>query len=85
MLVAILCGSITGHMIYKKYENSSLAFNESNKVYALQEGVYVTKDSLNRNTKDINPKLIVKKNNKYYVYVGISKSKDDIEKIKKIY
>ena len=85
MIIAILCGSLTGYTIYNKYDNTTLTFNESNKVYVLQEGIYETKDSLDRNTRDINPKLVIKKNNKYHVYLGISKSLDGINKIKKIY
>lgn len=85
MTVAILFGGLCGKILYQKYEDTSLVFHEEEKVYFLQEGVYSSEDSLNRNTKDISPKLVTKENNQYYVYVGISKSKDGIEKIKDIY
>lgn len=85
MLVAISLGTITGKILYRKYEDTSLVFNEKSTAYFLQEGVYETKDSMNRNTKDINPKLVINKNNKYYVYVGITKSLDGVNKIKRIY
>ena len=85
MTVAILFGGLCGKILYQKYEDTSLVFNEEEKVYFLQEGVYSSEDSLNRNTKDISPKLVAKENDQYYVYVGISKSKDGIEKIKDIY
>lgn len=85
MLLAILLGGITGKILYNKYEDTTLVFNENNTAYFLQEGVYDTKESMNRNTKDINPKLVINKNNKYYVYVGISKSLDGINKIKRVY
>lgn len=85
MLVAIILGGISGKILYQKYDETELVFNESNRAYFLQEGVYETKDSLERNTKDIDPKLVINKNNKYYVYVGISKSLDGINKIKKTY
>lgn len=85
MTVAILFGGLCGKILYQKYEDTSLVFHEEEKVYFLQEGVYSSEDSLNRNTKDISPKLVTKENNQYYVYVGISKTKDGIEKIKDIY
>ncbi len=85
MAVAIILGGITGKTLYTKYEDTSFVFNEKDSAYFLQEGVYDTKDSMMRNTKDINPKLVVNKDNKYYVYVGISKSIDGVNKIKKIY
>ena len=85
IVVAILLGGITGKTLYNKYEDTSLVFNETDMAYFLQEGVYETADSLMRNTKDISPKVVINKKNKYYVYVGISKSLDGIKKIKKIY
>lgn len=85
MTVAILFGALCGKILYDKYEDTSFVFHAEEKVYFLQEGVYSSEESLNRNTKDINPKLIIKENDKYYVYVGISKSKDGIKKIKDVY
>ncbi len=85
MLLAIFLGAITGKILYTKYEDTTSVFNEKSTAYFLQEGVYETKDSMDRNTKDINPKLIINKNNKYYVYVGISKSIDGVNKIRRIY
>ena len=85
MTVAILFGGLCGKILYQKYEDASLVFHEEENVYFLQEGVYSSEDSLNRNTKNISPKLVTKENNQYYVYVGISKSKDGIKKIKDIY
>ena len=85
MTVAILFGGLCGQILYQKYEDASLVFHEEENVYFLQEGVYSSEDSLNRNTKNISPKLVTKENNQYYVYVGISKSKDGIKKIKDIY
>lgn len=85
MAVAVLLGSISGKLLYTKYENTQEVFNESNIVYFLQEGVYETKDSLMRNTKDISPKVVINKKNKYYVYVGISKSLEGINKVKNLY
>ncbi len=85
MSVAILLGGMCGKLIYQKYQDSTFAFLEDEKIYFLQEGVYSTEESLNRNTKEINPKLVIKENNQYYVYIGISKSLDGIKKIKKLY
>lgn len=82
--MAILLGGICGKILYDKYEDTSFVFNNEEMVYFLQEGVYSSLESLNRNTKDIS-KVIIKENDKYYAYVGISKSKDGIEKIKDVY
>lgn len=82
--VAVVLGGICGNALFQKYEDTSFAFKED-KTYFLQEGVYSSMESLNSNTKDINPKLVVRDKNKYYVYVGISSSLDGINKIQKFY
>lgn len=85
-VVAITLGGISGKILFSKYENlDEFVFSDDKKVYFLEEGVYSTKKSLDNNTKDISPKLVVKDDNKYYVYVGITKSIDNAKKIKKIY
>lgn len=84
MAVAVFLGSISGIILYNKYDKKELLL-QNNMAYALQEGVYDSKAEVKKNTKDINPKLIVNKNNKYYVYVGISKSLEGIKKIGEIY
>lgn len=82
--VATILGGISGKLLFSKYENiDKLVFNENKKVYLLQEGVYSSKSSLDSNTKDISPKLVVKNNDKYYVYVGITKNYNNAKKIKK--
>ncbi len=84
--VATILGGISGKFLFSKYENiDKLVFNENKKVYLLQEGVYSSKSSLDSNTKDISPKLVVKNNDKYYVYVGITKNYNNAKKIKKMY
>ena len=84
--VATILGGISGKLLFSKYENiDKLVFNENKKVYLLQEGVYSSKSSLDSNTKDISSKLVVKNNDKYYVYVGITKNYNNAKKIKKMY
>ena len=40
---------------------------------------------MDENTKDINNKVVINEDDKYYVYLGITKDKDIANKIKKIY
>ena len=49
MSFAIILGSLCGKFLFKKYQDTTLAFNESMKLYFLQEGVYQTKESVNNN------------------------------------
>ena len=85
IIFVIVLGIFSGKVIYDKF--SVYAFNTNNfdTIYMLQLGVYSNKNMLNNDTKDIVNKLVVKENNNYYVYVGISKDKDNLKKISKIY
>lgn len=87
MVASIILGSLCGKVLYSNYKNTNTnsVFAQKEKVYALQEGVYTSLSSLNRNTKDINPKTIVKKDNEYYVYVGITRDLERLKKLKKVY
>lgn len=85
MVASIILGSLCGKVLYSNYKNTNSVFASKEKVYVLQEGVYTSLSSLNRNTKDINPKTIVKKDNQYYVYVGITRDLEKLKKLKKVY
>ena len=85
MVVAIILGGISGMFLFSKYKDTSYVFNENKKLYFLEEGVYSTKESLESNTKDINPKLVIQDDNKYHVYVGITSDFRNVSKIKKMY
>ena len=79
----ITIGYILGNFIFQtkiinKYKNED-------KYYFLQEGVYTNKEVLQTNLIDLNNKIIDKSNNKYYVYVGITKDLEVAKKIMKIY
>ncbi len=71
--------------LFSRYKDTSYVFNDSEKLYFLEEGVYSTKESLEANTKNINPKLVIEKDNKYHVYVGITGNISNAMKIKKMY
>lgn len=86
LVIVILLGCFSGKLIYHKISDAyALNIKKDNVVYLLQLGVYSSKASMESDTIDINNKLVVKKNNNYYVYVGISKSKDNLKKISYLY
>lgn len=85
LIVSILLGSLTGMFLYNRFKGEIEVFNEQNKVYFLQLGVYTDKKIMEDNTEKIDPKIVVNKDSKYYVYVGITKDKEIASSIKKIY
>ena len=86
MIIAVVLGSIAGSVLFSNYkENNVYAFSNSKNLYFLQEGVYSSMDSVNRNTKDLNNKLVILDNDKYHVYVGITSNIKNAKKIKDVY
>ena len=82
----ISLGTISGSFLHTNYEVNLLsAFNEGKQYYFIQEGVYSSEEIMLENTKDIEVKLINEENNKYYVYLGITKDEENAKKIKEIY
>lgn len=83
-LVAIILGLIVGHFLH---DNTSIVdvFKEGNSYYFLQEGVYQSKQTMEENTKKLTPKTVDYVDGKYYVYLGITRNKENADKIKKIY
>lgn len=53
--------------------------------YFLQEGVYSDKEILENNLSNIDKKVVDYHNDKFYVYVGITKDKEVAAKLKNIY
>ena len=51
----------------------------------LQEGIYSNEKNMLENTKELDSKLVINENNKYYVYLGITKEEKIAQKIKNIY
>ena len=82
--IAVLSGLILGNLIYKQYEKEQNLDNDYN-TYLLQQGIYNSNSEMLENTKNLENYMFIEKNNKYYVYVGISTKKDNAEKVKNVF
>ncbi|MDD5887899.1 MAG: hypothetical protein PUC82_00215 [bacterium] len=85
-IIFIILGASIGILFREKYQEQILnVFSEGKIYYFLQEGIYSSKEIMTENTKDLDVKLINEENNKYYVYLGITRSEENAKKIKEIY
>lgn len=84
-VIFVILGAVCGNYLYKNAPDSVSVFRESSKFYFLQEGIYSSKDIMMENVGDLSNKLVVLKDNQYYVYVGITLDKKNVDKIQKIY
>lgn len=81
IIIVIFLGIISAKSVY----SLSNSINDKNTYYFLQLGVYDDIDTLNNDTKNIDDKLVLKEDNKYSVYVGISKNKKYLKSISNLY
>lgn len=86
MLVAILIGAVLGNFLFEQYKlESETVIKEVNSTYFLMEGSYSTEEQAKKAVSNIEPYLIVKEDANYIVYLAITSSNDNLEKLKKMY
>lgn len=84
-LFFLITGLVIGNHLYHKVDVSLLpTFTENNKFYLLQQGVYHNKELMEEEIKNIKPKIVFLKDDKYYVYVGVTAKMENAKKIKKV-
>lgn len=84
IFLSIICGFLCGRVVYKIYlGNDDLSYNQ-NLIYLIQSGAYSSYDNMRANTIG-NNYVYYQEDELYKTIIGITKNKDNIEKIKKIY
>ena len=86
-IFSIALGAMAGIILNNTYkEKLSTSFlNEGKTYYFIQEGVYSSTSSMQENTKDLLVKTVDSKNDKQYVYLGITRDEKNAKKLKEIY
>ncbi len=82
--IAILSGLIMGNIFYRQYEKEQHLDNDYNS-YLLQLGVYDSKEEMDIALKKVENYMVVEKDNKFYVYLGISTKKNNAEKVADVF
>lgn len=85
VLLAILIGIIFGKIMFNQYDGKlKEVFNEEEKVYFLQQGVYSSLENVSKHTTKVNHYVVEKDDLYYRVYAGITKNKKNIDKIREV-
>ena len=84
-IIFILLGFLLGEFLFTDKIELIKRLQKGDTYYFLEEGVYTDLSKINNKLTDIGKRVIVNKDNKYYVYVGITKDLEVLEKLKKIY
>lgn len=86
LISAIIVGFLFGKFMFSQYDyksNIKTVFNEKNeKVYFIQQGVYSSIESMEKNVTDFTHYIYDEIDGKYYVYVGITKLDENVSKLK---
>ena len=86
IIISLFIGFLFSYYVIKEYDDAVLpTFLNGKTVYLVQQGIYSNYDNMINNTKAIDNYIYEVKNDLYYVYVGMSLSKDNAMKIQNIY
>ncbi|NLL44758.1 MAG: hypothetical protein GX247_03725 [Mollicutes bacterium] len=85
IILCLTVGFFIGQFLLNQYHNKEKikpAFSEKEKVFFIQQGVYSTKESMEKNTLNFSHYIYHLKEDKYYVFIGITKNNKNAEKLK---
>ena len=82
-IIILITGIIVGRNIY--LSKVTQTFSNKDIYYFIQEGVYSSKSIMEENIKNMDLKVVDELDNKYYVYLGITKDESIAKKLKEIY
>lgn len=88
VLCATIIGFILGYFMFEQYDGLRTIIPvraESKPLYFIQQGVYSSIENVKKNTTAFQNYIYQQENDKYYVYIGITKYKENAEKIKEYY
>ncbi len=85
IFLSVICGSISGRIIYDIYDKDITKEIEGKNIYLLQIGAYSTYDNMIKNTLVNNYIYYEDNDGLYKTIIGITENYNNIEKIKKIY
>lgn len=81
--LCILIGFLMANLYLKQYKNREKikpVFQEGEKLYFIQYGIYPSEQSMIENTKQLKSYIFDKINEEYYVFIAITKN--NLEKLK---
>lgn len=87
IIIAILAGVLLAKLTFDKYEkvDTKNVISYDDEVYMLKFGSYDSKDEMQRSALDFERYIYIEKEGKVTVYIGIAKTRDNMEKIKNVY
>lgn len=86
IVFSIAIGLFFGKAFFDIYDSSSLTvFDEKDRIYMLQIGVYSSESAMKSSFKDYKKYLYIKDSDGYHLYVAITKNSQIAKRIKELY
>lgn len=88
ILSALLVGFFLAKFMidqYDKKESLKTVFNNTETLYFIQQGVYSTKENMEKNMTDFAYYIYNIENDKYYTFIGITRLNENSDKLKGFY
>lgn len=88
VLLCLIIGIAMGLFLYSGYENKKYVFpvfGEGEKVTFVRLGIYASEADMNQNAASFQNYIYLYKNQKYYVYIGMTQNQENVKKIKEYY
>ena len=87
ILFAIIFGLLIGKGIINKYDNNAIVAAKTfdNEVYAILYGSYNSLKEVDENTRELDKYIYIEEGNLYYVYLALTKTKENAVKFKNTY
>ena len=85
LILCLTVGFFMGKLMFSQYDDKQglkLVSSASEKVYFIQQGVYSSKESMEENTSNLTYYIYTIDNDRYYVYIGITKNEENLDKLK---
>ena len=83
IFLSVICGAVCGRLLFSIYEEKASDTLTSNVIYLLEDSSYDDYDSMK--AASLSNYVYYEDNGKYNAVIGITKNKDNIQKIEKIY
>lgn len=86
IFLSIVVGLFFGKIFFDSYDNTSITvFDEKDKIYMLELGIYSSKDKMKKSYQNYQKYLYLQKEDGYHLYIGITKEKEIASKVKELY
>lgn len=87
VFIALASGALLGKLTFDRYDNLNIkqVANLDEKVYMLKYGSYSSEDDMSNKLKDIDRYIYIEEDGNYSVYLAITKTLDNANKILNLY